>query len=203
MHSVPVSSERAKPFSPKSRSAAGAVPPQPPQEERLGTQGKRVSPPPTPATVAGGLEPDELARQMRDDRVQERRSGRFANRRLRWRISNEKSVQCCGRGAVDSGAGVTIRSEGDRAYVSGVTRCSKIWLDPVCSAKIRANRSEEISAALVRHIRAGGTAYMVTLTLQHHKRHALADLTDSLRDAWKALLRGAPWARNTEREREG
>ena len=203
MPSVPVSPDRAKPFSPRSHSAARAVQSEPPTHERLGTQGNRVSPPPPSATVAGGLDPDELARQMRDDRVQERRSDRFANRRLLWKISREKSVQCCGRGAVDSGAGVTIRSKGDRAYVSGVTRCSKIWLDPVCSAKIRANRSEEISAALVRHIQAGGTAYMVTLTLQHHKRHALADLMDSLRDAWKALLSGSQWAGDPKRGRAG
>lgn len=140
---------------------------------------------------------------MREDRAEERRADRFANRRLLWKISKEKSVQCCGRGAVDSGAGVTIRTKGGKAYTSGVVRCSKIWLDPVCSAKIRANRAEEISAALVRHIRAGGTAYMVTLTLQHHKRHDLAPLMDSLRDAFKALLTGSQWAGDPKRGREG
>lgn len=203
MHSVPVSPERAKPFSPKSHSAARAVPAQPSTSERLGTQGNRVSPPPPSATVAGGLDPDELARQMQEDRAQERRAERFASRRVLWKLSQEKSVQCCGRGAVDSGAGVTIRTKGDRAYVSGVVRCSKVWLDPVCSAKIRANRAEEISAALVRHIQSGGTAYMVTLTLQHHKRHALKDLLDSLGDAWKALLSGSQWAGDPKRGRAG
>ncbi|WP_344098564.1 protein rep, partial [Nocardiopsis tropica] len=110
---------------------------------------------------------------------------------------------CCGRGAVDSAAGVTIRTKGKKAFVSGIVRCSKIWLDPVCSAKIRATRAEEISAALVRHIQEGGTAYMVTLTLQHHKRHKLADLLDSLGDAWKALLSGSQWAGDPKRGRKG
>ena len=206
MHSVPVSPDRAKTSRGKSsttHSPARAGSPQPPTDERVRTIGQQSFPPPPSAKTAKGSGAKESARQKREDRAEERRSDRFANRRLLWKISGEKSVQCCGRGAVDSGAGVTIRSKGKRAYVSGITRCSKIWLDPVCSAKIRANRAEEVSAALVRHIQSGGTAYMVTLTLQHHRRHDLDDLLEGLKDAWKALLSGSQWAGDPKRGRQG
>lgn len=203
---VTVQSGSAKPVrskSPRTTSAARAQQPQPLTDERVRTIGQQSFPPSSSAPEQGGLSAAEIARQKREDRAEERRSDRYANRRLLWKISKEKSVQCCGRGAVDSGAGVTIRSKGKRAYVSGVTRCSKIWLDPVCSAKIRASRAEEVSAALVHHIQSGGTAYMVTLTLQHHRRHDLEPLLEGLKDAWKALLSGSQWAGDPKRGREG
>lgn len=203
MHSVPASSERAKPFSPKSHSAARAVPPQPTADERLGTRGT-VFPPPAPgAPVAPDLTREIVEKTLADDRAQKRKAERFANRRLLWKLSGERSVQACGRGVVDSALGVAIKKRANTAYVSGVTRCGAIWLDPVCSAKIRAERATEIAEGLVRHIKAGGTAYMVTLTVQHHKRHALADLLDALRDAFRALLSGSQWAGDPKRGREG
>lgn len=122
MHSVPASSERAKPFSPKSLSAAGAVPPQPPGEERLGTRGT-VFPPPVPgAAVAPDLTRGIVEKTLADDRAQKRRAERFANRRLLWRLSGERSVQACGRGVVDSALGVAIKKRANAAYVSGPHR---------------------------------------------------------------------------------
>lgn len=161
-------------------------------------------PPPSPGAspvpdVTSGFVKQTLA----EDRAAERKAERFANRRLLWKLSGEKSVQACGRGVVDSALGVAIKRRANTAYVSGVTRCGAIWLDPVCSAKIRAERATEIAEGLVRHIKAGGTAYMVTLTVQHHKRHALEDLLDCLKMAFKALLSGSQWAGDPKRGREG
>jgi hypothetical protein len=179
--------------------AGGTAPPGPGSHERLGKRGTDLTPPGAPTEAKPGLTTGNTP----DEKAEERRKERWANRRLLWTLSGEKSVQCCNRGVVDQGAGVTIKANSERAYVSGVTRCSAIWLCPVCSARIRAERSEEISKAVVQHIQAGGTAYMATLTVRHHKRHELADLLDALRDAFGALTSGAPWAGDRARGREG
>lgn len=161
-------------------------------------------PPPAPgASPVPDLTSGVVQETLAEARAAERKAERFANRRLLWKLSGEKSVQTCGRGVVESALGVAIKRKGNSAYVAGVTRCGAIWLDPVCSAKIRAERATEIAEGLVRHIQAGGTAYMVTLTVQHHKRHALEDLLDALKVAFKALLSGAQWAGDPKRGREG
>ena len=203
MHSVPVSPDRAKPFSPKSHSAARAQQDQPSTDERLGTRGTVFPPPPPGASPVPDMTRDFVRQTLAEDRAVERKAERFANRRLLWKLSGEKSVQACGRGVVDSALGVAIKRRANTAYVSGVTRCGAIWLDPVCSAKIRAERATEIADGIIRHIKAGGTAYMVTLTVQHHKRHELAALLDALKAAFKALLSGAQWAGDPKRGREG
>ncbi|MFB7758306.1 hypothetical protein ACFC18_53540, partial [Streptomyces sp. NPDC056121] len=78
-----------------------------------------------------------------------------------------------------------------------------IWACPVCQAVIRAERANDISTGAARHVAAGGTAYLVTLTARHHRRHDLADLRQAMSRAYKALISGAQWAGDPARGREG
>lgn len=206
------SGDRVETRGAKPRKAAVASKPRTPGGGRLGKR-EIEFPPPTLATGdSGGLTCINAANEGAQDRAKsgaetdpakKRRKERYANRRLLWRLSGDKAVQTCGRGVVDQGAGVTVNLLGDRAYTSGVVRCGKIWLDPVCSAKIRAERADEIGPAVAEFIRSGGTAYMVTLTARHYRRHKLADLLDALTEAWKKLMSGAQWAGDPARGREG
>jgi hypothetical protein len=112
-------------------------------------------------------------------------------------------MRACGRGVIDHDAGVTFKRRDGRVYTSGTTRCHSIWCCPVDAAAIRAERARDASEAAVRHIEAGGTAYLVTLTARHYRRHGLADLMDSLRDGFKGLTSGAQWAGDKARGRVG
>jgi hypothetical protein len=62
----------------------------------------------------------------------------------------------------------------------GVLKCGRIWLCPICSAKIRNRRTQEISRAVVKWIKAGGSAYAVTFTPRHTRASRLAELMDAL-----------------------
>lgn len=206
----------AKPRNPD-RKAVGALPSGTPGDERVRSMGTEFPPSGTTAGKKPTLTSSDADGRAAKNRAKngavedaeraakERRRERYANRRLLWRISEDKAVKFCGRGVLDSSEGVTIKQQpgGGAAYHSGTVRCGKIWTEPVCSAKIRAERADEIGRAVAAHIQAGGTAYMVTLTARHHKRHNLKDLLDAITEAWTRLTSGAQWAGDPARGRQG
>jgi hypothetical protein len=122
--------------------------------------------------------PAELARRAT---AKARKSQRYAGRRTLWRVTGDKACKGCGRNLLDpdSGALVVQTAEGD-SVVLGTMKCARIWFCPVCSAKIRQKRAEEITRAVVTWIQAGGTAYLVSLTARHDYRDELADLMDAI-----------------------
>lgn len=107
----------------------------------------------------------------------------------------------------DSGVILAQTAEGN-SLVLGLLKCGKIWLCPVCSAKIRHGRAEEITRAVVEWISRGGTALLVTFTARHASAHRLADLMDAIQGtradkdrgitrkpgAYQRLITGGTWA---------
>src|SRR5690606_18555305 len=75
------------------------------------------------------------------------------------------------------------------------------WLCPVCSAKIRARRGDEIAEGAGRWIAQGGGVYFVTATLPHDQGDALSASLGVLRACWRALLTGK--ASSQDRKRYG
>jgi hypothetical protein len=96
----------------------------------------------------------------------------------------------------------------------GTLKCGKIWLCPVCSAKIRNSRAEEVTKAAVEGMRRGLTAYLVTFTARHAASHQLADLMDAIQGtradaskgikrkpgAYQRLISGAAWVGDKRRK---
>ncbi|WP_033818575.1 hypothetical protein, partial [Kitasatospora sp. MBT63] len=87
----------------------------------------------------------------------------------------------------DTGAIQAQTAEG-YSVLLGVLKCGRIWLCPICSAKIRNRRSREISSAIVKWIKAGGSAYAVTFTPRHTRASRLADLMDAIQGSRSAPL---------------
>jgi hypothetical protein len=110
-----------------------------------------------------------------------RKSQRYAGRRTLWKITTDRACKGCGRNALDPDTGVIIvqTADGD-PVVLGTQKCARIWLCPVCSAKIRMKRAAEITRAVVAWIQAGGTCYLVSLTARHDYQDRLADLMDAI-----------------------
>lgn len=110
----------------------------------------------------------------REFKARVRRSRRYAGRRTLWRITSDRACRGCGRAAMDPESGVVIARTADGAAVAlGLMKCGRIWLCPVCSAKIRHLRAEEVTKAVVEWITRGGTAYLVTFTARHAASHRL------------------------------
>lgn len=68
---------------------------------------------------------------------------------------------------VDGGGQILRRLDGSRARLAGVTTCGMVWTCAVCAAKIAEERRRELEAGMVRHVKAGGAAYLLTLTFPH------------------------------------
>ena len=116
---------------------------------------------------------------------------------------------------MDPETGVVFARTGEGAAIAlGLLKCGRIWFCPVCSAKIRHGRSEEITEAVVSWLRQGGRAYLVTFTARHTAADRLADLMDALQGtrsdeeagikrkpgAYQRLITGAAWAGDKRRK---
>jgi hypothetical protein len=62
---------------------------------------------------------------------------------------------------------VSERPEGRRAGIEGLVTCGSVWLCPVCAAKVASKRAEELAQVLDAVHDAGGSAFMLTLTIRH------------------------------------
>lgn len=89
----------------------------------------------------------------------------------------------------NSGVAITRGPDGT-VHGAGTESCSSIWACPVCAAKIRNTRAEEISAGLSNHIAAGGGALLVTLTLPHQAADKLAKTVGLVSSGFRAINAG-------------
>lgn len=130
--------------------------------------------------------PGEADAQRR--RARGTRFGRLDVLRRRSRI---KRVRGCGRARIPGAPGVEIRLADDgRASYGQVQMCGSVWSCPVCAARIREARATEVETAALKHLRAGGAVYFVTLTLPHHAGQPLYPLLDALAGGWRHLIKG-------------
>jgi len=82
-----------------------------------------------------------------------------------WHKSTIERCRGCGR--YTTGGDLSMVGNGGVAHYRGLVTCGSIWACPVCAAKIRNGRAEEIAAAAANWHRAGNSVLMVTLTAPH------------------------------------
>jgi len=131
-------------------------------------------------------------------RQPERTAARWRLRQLRRQVSVLKRGRECGTplGRSDVVLKVTPTGEG---YASGIVTCGSVWACPVCAAKIRAHRADEIARGLSRLIdEMGGGALLVTLTLPHTAGDRLARTLALVSEGWQAVASGRPWRRERD-----
>lgn len=106
------------------------------------------------------------------------------------------AVCACGRtGHEVQAVGIHLTETG-AAWTSGTLRCNSGWLCTVCAPR-RARERQERVAEVYDTVTLGlkGQIPMVTLTVRHRQGMALADLRQTVQDAWREVRQGAPWAR--------
>lgn len=130
-------------------------------------------------------------------------------RRIRHRLrhhlrslSGNQHVNTCGVYVLETGAGIAEKDA--RYYYVGLVTCGKIWLCPVCSAKIRARRAAEIqtilTVALNYYKEDGYVVKMVTLTARHHMGHSLSHLVKAINTNFRRnVLSGNVWISRAKR----
>src|SRR5699024_2377499 len=132
------------------------------------------------------------------DLREQRRHVRYAQREVLWAQSSIERVRKCGRVAIQDG-GVMVRNNAGVGHYAGVATCGSIWACPVCSAKIRATRSEDVSTATANWDRQGNTVLMASFTAPHDMGMELAPLMGTISDAFRYCLSGRAWQRLKKR----
>lgn len=123
-----------------------------------------------------------------------RRHVRFAQRELLWSESSLARVTTCGRTPVQDG-GVMMKktAEGGKSYYSGLASCGSIWACPVCSAKIRNRRAEDISRAAANWTDEGNSVVAAAFTVPHNKGHRLKDTFEAVAASFRKIQQGKKW----------
>lgn len=116
-------------------------------------------------------------RDQRRGREREARERRFARRRQLREITTLSRVRKCGHDTVsDGGVTVGVRANPDGTSVAGyggVSTCGSVWTCPQCAAVIATRRASELADVLRAVDNLGGSSWLVTLTVQHSRRHPL------------------------------
>lgn len=127
------------------------------------------------------------------DRQHRRRSARFAARHvLRQGVSELKRVRLCGTPVRPAGT-VDLRiSRNDEdgtatAGYAGLGMCGSVWACPVCSAKIQAERRDEIQRVVDWAGSEGLTCVFGTMTLRHNRKQSLELVWGGLSHAFRRV----------------
>ena len=127
------------------------------------------------------------------------KSRRHALRRAAGKLMKRERVAGCGQKPM--GGQVTIHRHAGQAHFGGVETCGSVWHCPVCAAKITEGRRTDLDALLAAHRDAGGTAFMATFTIPHHRFQSCESLRKGVSEAWRKVKNGKGWIRARERYR--
>lgn len=101
-----------------------------------------------------------------------RQEARYKLRSSLRRVTGLKRVNSCG---LPLGGDMVARRKDTVHHFSGMSTCGSGWVCPVCAAKIRFHRADEVSRALVAALQQGMGVLFVTRTIPHSAEDALAN----------------------------
>lgn len=140
-----------------------------------------------PAPVAAGVQDRALAARTR-------RAERWWLRNGARPLTSLARLRACGRTTVTGLGGPSMRHTAEKgAGYAGLSTCSSPWACPLCAGKIAAKRAADLVAVMTMVRLMGGSAFLVTFTVRHHKAHRLAELWDAVSAGWGAVTSGRQW----------
>lgn len=108
-----------------------------------------------------------------------------------------KLVRCfdCGRASTMPGGNVGVRLFEGVAGYAGLSTCGRVWLCPVCNAKVMARRAVEVGVVLTWAGLQDCWILFGALTCRHNVNSNLAELLEIQADAWRRMTQRRFWAR--------
>lgn len=86
------------------------------------------------------------------------------------------------------------RRNGDKtAILRGLVTCKSVWSCPVCSARISAQRKDELNRLLAWARGEGHAVVMLTLTARHGRATVLPDFLEAMKVAGRRLRQSRKW----------
>lgn len=129
--------------------------------------------------------------------IQARWRDRGKGRRILTTQSSLKRVRLCGHQAL--GNMVSLKRGPNGADYGKVAVCGSVWVCPVCSARILAERTTDVMRGFEVWQGQGGTVGMATLTVRHRSNQSLKAVWGVVGKAWSRMTSGRPWGRIVER----
>ncbi len=163
--------------------------------EILDIHASNVSPLPQLAVSVATVSAQNLDKQDKGTGKKRRHSLRRAS----GKILPYERVAKCGQKAI--GSQVTLHSHDGHSHFGGIETCSSVWACPVCAAKITEGRKVDVEAVLKAHSEAGGTAFMATLTVPHHRFQSAEELRKAVSQGWRKVKSGKSWLKAREQYR--
>jgi len=77
--------------------------------------------------------------------------------------------------------------ENKKAHFGGIVRCSNVWSCPVCSSRIISKRVKILEEINNKHLKNGGSLYLLTLTIPHYKNSSIKKLVKDLTSSYRKL----------------
>lgn len=122
------------------------------------------------------------------------RRNRYRLRTYLGGLAIRARLRACGRIRIQPGVELVRRPDGSAGY-RGLVTCSSVWACPVCAARVCAGRADELAHAVAWGAENGLDAFLVTATVRHAWTDSAARTIAGVADAWRRLVRGAPWRR--------
>lgn len=111
--------------------------------------------------------------------------GRRDKRYILRKFSTLKNVRRCG--VPIEGSKVVVKRLDGVHHVSGCKTCGSPWAEPVCAAKIRKKRGEQVEQGVTHALDTlHWSAVLVTLTIPHSAEQRLEDTLTVLTEAWRS-----------------
>ncbi|MGB8197264.1 MAG: protein rep [Acidimicrobiales bacterium] len=85
-------------------------------------------------------------------------------------------------------------TDGVKCWPSGVAQCGSVHTCPVCCAKIKARRADEIEVLCDAHALGGGSLSMLTATVRHDLSQSLDEVRSAVGQSWRRVQRLKSWS---------
>lgn len=121
---------------------------------------------------------------------------RFVGRQTLRSVTNVRRCSDCGREPNGTAVGIRQTAEGIVGF-AGLVTCGRVWLCPVCNAKVMARRALEIGAALLWGQSQGFQLLWGSLTCRHNAFDYLDSLLEIQKEAWRYVVSDWRWRENS------
>ena len=107
-------------------------------------------------------------------------------------VKEFRAVKCCHKSIIREVGKVSLyrSNTNGKSFFGGLHKCSSVWACPVCSQRIQARRSHEISKGMYWAYHNNHKAVMITLTHPHHAHQSLRNNMEHHNDAVKRFFSG-------------
>jgi len=102
-----------------------------------------------------------------------------------------RSVCLCARGSVGEQIPIEFERKKKKANYTNLIVCKNKGICPVCAPRLRSKTAKGVEAALNHHLKAGGSAYCLTLTINSSSYESVSEGFNLLSQSWNGIMSGS------------